>query len=137
MRWILRLSPYNSEVIYRPGKLSILADAVSRYPVENTQEPVQNLNVMPLFFTSFLSTTEIQKADSFCGPIIEILKNSQSHGHRTRAMFCVLKGEILYRKVVRDGRSVLILVVPRNLLGVLLKEAHDSIFGGHLGISCA
>jgi transposase InsO family protein len=77
----------------------------------------------------------IQREDVFCKPILEALKNPDSASHRTRSLFYVIKDGILYRKVFRDGRNYLLLVVPKTIWPNVLQEAHDALVSGHLGVT--
>lgn len=69
----MRFGPYIFEVVYRAGKDNCLADCLSRILVEN-DEPIQPLNSVPLFFTSKIELTNLQKEDPFAGPILKILR---------------------------------------------------------------
>ena len=64
-QWIVRLGEYVFNVVYRPGRYNVLADALSRYPVGESQEPVWNMDSAPLFFASLDSIIEMQKQDAF------------------------------------------------------------------------
>ena len=40
-RWQIRISPLSFTVLYKPGKENTVADCLSRYPLEESNEPVQ------------------------------------------------------------------------------------------------
>ena len=48
-RWIMRLLPYDFEVVYRPGRINWVADGLSRYPVSNDPEELEALAIEPEF----------------------------------------------------------------------------------------
>lgn len=75
-RWVMRLAPYNFEVVYLAGKHSRLADALSRY-ISKVKELVSYLNSAPLFFTPLVNLKELQDKDAFCGSILKILKKPE------------------------------------------------------------
>lgn len=58
----------------RPGEQNPLADALSRFPEETTEEPVQNYHARSLFFSPKLDIVKLQQKDSVCIPIIEIFE---------------------------------------------------------------
>ena len=122
-------------MVYRPGRENDLCDALSRYPIPDTEEPVQNQNSAPFFFLPKVDIAELQGKDSFCKPIIDDLNNKGNQSRKDRSIYYVLKKNILYRKVIRDGRPYLLLVIPKAIENDLLEESHDSILSGHLGVS--
>ena len=122
-------------MVYRPGKQNALADSLSRFPLEETEEPVLNIHSAPLFFTPKLDLVQMQADDKFCSNILSVLKDPTNSSYRNRMLFYVIKEGVLYRKVIRDNRAHLLLVVPKKLWPQLLEEAHDSILSGHLGIA--
>lgn len=48
-RWVMRLSPFTFEVVYRKGCENVVADYLSRYLLEHCEEPT-GLSSAPLFF---------------------------------------------------------------------------------------
>lgn len=87
------------------------------------------------YILQFRTLQNTSKDHAFCKTILSVLKNPESVNHRTRSMFYILKNEILFRLVVRDGRPYLLLVVPKSIWPQLLIEAHDSLVSGHLGVA--
>lgn len=134
-RWIMQLAPYQFEVIYRSGKLNTLADGLSRFLIFKTEEPVPNINGVPLFFLPKIDIQQLQEVDGFCGPVIRILRDPTIPKFHTRSLFYVLKEQVLCRKVVRDGKPYLLLVLPKELWTTVPTEAYDSLVSGSLGVA--
>ena len=133
-RWILRLSPYNFVVVYRPGRLNAVADALSRNPIAYYLS--LNMVALPTLLGSDLDLAQLQARDSFCAPIIAALRAENPDAkQRHKSLFYFLKNSVLYRKVFRDGKQVTLLVVPKVLINNVLTEAHESPLGGHQGVA--
>lgn len=60
--WLLRITSYVFQVVYRPGRENVLADA---YPVSGTAEPVKNFFVALVFFLPINHIEELQRKDLF------------------------------------------------------------------------
>lgn len=65
--------------------------------------------------------------------MIAALEGNDVVRKRQRLLYFELRNNILYKKVIRDGKVVLLLVVPKKLRKDLLHEAHDGLLSGHMG----
>lgn len=131
----MRLTPYTFEVIYRRGRDNVVADYLSRYPVEECEQPT-TIPSAPLFFLPKVDICALQRGDGFCGPIIRVLEGpTDGESYRDKVLFYVLKNRVLYPKVESDGQQRLLLVISKISRTSVLHEAHDSLCGGHLEIS--
>lgn len=135
-KWLLRLSPFVFQVVYRPGKENVLADALSRYPVSDTEEPIKKIFIAPLLFISKIDIRELQSKDAFCNSILEALhKTSPDQAKFDKSVYYIVKNEVLYRRTFRNNSQQLLLVVPRSLRKAVVSEAHDALTAGHLGVA--
>ncbi|KAF1319053.1 reverse transcriptase, partial [Globisporangium splendens] len=151
-RWLSFFAEYNFVVHYKPGKMNILADALSRRPDYDPKtknedpdescrlcEDVQAVAVQAAT-TVCEDIVEGYKSDETCQDLLKYFKDPsdkalQGLPARTRSRvhrFQVRNGLLYY--AVEDGDSARV-VVPSDE-GVrhrLLYEYHDSPSGGHLG----
>lgn len=162
-RWIERLQEYDFEIIYREGKSHVNADVLSRRPcvetgckycekVEAKEGSAQEKVVASISLGVNVSEDwrDSQSQDEELQVIMQALKEGvrpswqsiSSSGHVTKAYWSqwdslVLTEGILYRKWInpRTDSVLLQLVVPKNRIPEVLKEAHDSPSGGHFGVN--
>lgn len=71
--WILRLIPYQFEAMYRAGKQNIMADWLSRFPLDMSED-LPAFSSIPLLFLPRLDVSMLQRTDAFCRPLIKVLK---------------------------------------------------------------
>ena len=64
-RWQIRISPFSFTVLYKPGKENTVADCLSRYPLENSKEPVQLPEATTVFFLPNFDIHQFQLDDNF------------------------------------------------------------------------
>lgn len=110
-RWALTLQEYDFEVLYRPGRENVVADALSRAPL---------LRVHGLLQITDAQIHEEQSSSVMCE---RIGLASTYKGQR------ILVTDGLLRIATAQGMRV---VLPTSLWAVAFKEAHDSIWSGHL-----
>lgn len=134
-RWVMRLTSFTFEVVYRKGRNNVVEDHLSHYPIEYCEEPT-TVPTAQLFFLPKVDISNVQRQDGFCEPIIRILEGpTDGENSRDKVLFYILKNRVLYREVESEWQLRLLLVVPEILRPDVLHEAHDSLCGGHLGIS--
>jgi hypothetical protein len=118
-RWSEILTEYNYEIVYKPGKLNVKADALSRNSSE--EQVLQEANSIRIedFETTKNKFKEEQDKDRWIKTLKEkSLKNYQ------------IEDGLLYKKTNKGKKLI---VVPESLRKVILKTCHDDIGGGHLG----
>ena len=131
-RWALRLSAYNFDIKYRPGRLLTGPDALSREPNEDEgidEDIADEFELkLPVLNTTFQNTPtlkEAQQADEFCISTLFKMARGSLDG---RGYF--IDDDILY-KVDDMGRELV--VVPEETRPEILNFCHDDpISGGHM-----
>lgn len=93
------------------------------------------VNSVLLFFTPIIELSKLQEENNFCSSVLKVLRNPDNPHNRTHNLFYVIKKDIRYRKVFRDGKSFLLLVVPKVVWLQVITEAHDSVVSGHLEVA--
>ena len=91
--------------------------------------------ISPAVPCSVTQLMELQKADA----TLEVSWNNYAAGKvykfKHASAQYLLQEELLYRKYITDTDCLLQLVLPSSLRSSVLKLAHDSIVGGHMGIA--
>ncbi|OWA55258.1 putative Transposon Ty3-I Gag-Pol polyprotein [Hypsibius exemplaris] len=133
-RWVELLRPYHMEVLYRPGRENSVPDFLSRYPYDDDDVPTNQVLSGGLTVKSTSNIQQMQEDDVFCRGILRVLRGpTNSPTYRNKILFFIVKGNLLYRMVIRDGRRWFLLVVPQSLQKDLIQSAHDD--SGHQGIA--
>ncbi|GJZ35092.1 putative mitochondrial protein, partial [Tanacetum coccineum] len=117
-RWLSKLSGYDFEIQYLPGRENRVADALSRRMEEVT--------------CNAISFTNVQNWDKLMQDLsqdseVTLIKNHIFHGKKGLEDFNVEGDRLLYQ-----GR----LFLPRTFKWILLlfQEFHSSVIGGHSGV---
>ena len=115
-RWCMFLQAYEFQVIYVPGRTNQAADALSRHTLPPGIQAVNTFDWV-----------QLQDNDEK----IQQMK-SEIHKHSSLALI----NRIVY-KVIPQAKNVsknnLLVVVPKAVVQDILKQYHDSSFGGHFG----
>ena len=131
MRWALRIQDFQPIISHCPGKLNVVADALSRAPVGEAEEEDRKSVMDPptqsnfLFFSSLSSLVDkdslklAQKDDGEIQSLLTDLPNG-----------FILEDDILY-KLGRNNEKLIF--IPRSFKGKVLNYFHDAPHSGHLG----
>ncbi|KAL0280486.1 UNVERIFIED_CONTAM: hypothetical protein PYX00_001760 [Menopon gallinae] len=124
-RWALRLQEFDFEISHRSGDRMRHVDALSRKPVEEAQELIEDsFKIMDISINDSDWLLAMQMQDEKLKTIHEALKTRKTLGKED----FVLKHGRVYRK---EGET-LKWVVPRTLAWRVIRASHDDM--GHFGI---
>jgi transposase InsO family protein len=163
MRWALMLLEYEFEIIHVKGKTNVVADALSRAPINLISTVIEEQKLMEKVSED---ESKITEADMISGDKIELIKQMQTQDeelmpiilylidgslpengkqaeslvHKTMNKY-VLIGGVLYHlwqqsSSITHPRLQMVeqLVVPKNLQKEILYACHEDLFSGHGGI---
>lgn len=119
-RWLETLEEFDLEIIYKPGKTNVVADALSRYNLE-TEELLSTEIVEDLL--AEIKTS--YKTDAKAVEIIDQIKQG------TLVKNFRLKDDLLY--YISDHRELLYIPDNDTIKRILFRECHDSVLSGHFG----
>ena len=115
-RWMDHLNNYHFEIIYKPGKLNVVADALSR----QQQEDEQIKAIIEITDNWIQDIQEGIQLDKEAQKIIEELKTKPDMTNK----FKIRNNNLYY-----EDR----LFIPSNLRVKILQEHHDIPLAGHFG----
>ena len=120
-RWLELLAEFDYEIVHRPGKSNVVADALSRL----NNIAVQNLGTVK---------KGVKREDLFKG-----LEQSYKKDKETKRLlenqdaekdFCIVQNKIFY-----TGKGRMQLYPPQgDYRDFIMNECHDSRYAGHLGM---
>lgn len=129
-RYVVDLSSFDFEPIYRSGKLNHIADHLSRYPQPDINENHLCLAVIPIQNNKLELA---QKADAYCRQIAKKLESNTDNSHIQQIKLSYkYDNGILVHVNTEYGREMSKIVIPFSCRSVVLKSCHDN--AGHFDI---
>ncbi|GFY16733.1 retrovirus-related Pol polyprotein from transposon opus [Trichonephila clavipes] len=139
IRWVLKLSEFNIEWEHRPGVQNVVADLLSRNPVDSVEgSQISCAALRALAINSREQFIKEQREDPELGHIYRYLENPD--GGSVNATVCeswsqdfkLINGLLFYAKYF-STLGELRVYIPGYLRKDIMKEFHDLPLAGHLG----
>ncbi|KAE8737956.1 hypothetical protein FOCC_FOCC016572 [Frankliniella occidentalis] len=138
-RFISILAEYQMTIVYRTGSQNLACDAMSRSPDPSTPTPPPYAETPELECDHMIAAVapdatqipqlaELQDEDEETREIKQLLESGDTSDRRSRR-FKLIEGAVFLKGT--PARPYL----PKSLIPVVLQECHDSLLGGHFGIS--
>jgi transposase InsO family protein len=129
VRWLEQLAEFEFNIVYKPGKTNVVADALSRR-ADHRESAARDADQHSL---ATLTTAELKVGVELLEEIRRAYANDAecvAALANPSASYYSLRQGLLYRP---DGR----LRIPNDdsIKGTLLYEAHDSMLCGHVGVN--
>jgi hypothetical protein len=135
-RWALQLQPYDLHIKYVPGRTNVVADTLSRPPVE--EELSCNVTFLSVKFPT-RTAGEIraeQLKDAQLATIVDCLEDpaqTEDNAYWTDRGYVLWHG-VLHRFAPETDSEDAQLVVPAHQYAEILEKYHDAPAAGHYGI---
>ncbi|GFX95413.1 hypothetical protein TNCV_3684651 [Trichonephila clavipes] len=139
IRWALKLSEFNIEWEHRPGVQNVVADLLSRNPVDSVEgSQISCAALRALAINSREQFIKEQREDPELGHIYRYLENPDDGS--VNATICeswsqdfkLINGLLFYAKYF-SNLGELRVYIPGSLRKDIMKEFHDLPLAGHLG----
>ena len=131
----------NVEIAYTPGSDNGAADAISRFAHQvNAVETRRDKSMkVALFPYSSQEVRTLQRADPEIFKIIEFLTKPSSWSGdpavKRWGVHCFMNAEgVLFYRDTKKAKVTHLLVAPDALRTELMRQAHESLYGGHAGV---
>ncbi|GFV81937.1 transposon Tf2-9 polyprotein [Trichonephila clavipes] len=139
IRWVLKSSEFNKEWEPRPGVQNVVADLLSRNPVDSIEgSQISCTALRALAINSREELIREQRKDPELGHIYRYLKNPDDGSVNATVCegwsqdFKLINGLLFYEKYF-STLGELRVYIPVSLRKHIMKEFHDLPLAGHLG----
>ncbi|GFW02478.1 retrovirus-related Pol polyprotein from transposon 412 [Trichonephila clavipes] len=139
IRWALKLSEFNIEWEHRPGVQNVVADLLSRNPVDSVEgSQISCAALRALAINSREQFIKEQREDPELGHIYRYLENPDDGSINATVCeswsqdFKLINGLLFYAKYF-SNLGELRVYIPGSLRKDIMKEFHDLPLAGHLG----
>ncbi|GFX78347.1 retrovirus-related Pol polyprotein from transposon 412 [Trichonephila clavipes] len=139
IRWALKLSEFNIEWEHRPGVQNVVADLLSRNPVDSVEgSQISCATLRALAINSREQFIKEQREDPELGHIYRYLENPDDGSVNATVCeswsqdFKLINGLLFYAKYF-SNLGELRVYIPGSLRKDIMKEFHDLPLAGHLG----
>ncbi|GFV49950.1 retrovirus-related Pol polyprotein from transposon 412 [Trichonephila clavipes] len=139
IRWALKLSEFNIEWEHRPGVQNVVADLLSRNPVDSIEgSQISCAALRALAINSREQFIREQREDPELGHIYRYLENPDDGSVNATVCegwsldFKLINGLLFYAKYF-SSLGELRVYIPGSLRKDIMKEFHDLPLAGHLG----
>ncbi|GFY01371.1 retrovirus-related Pol polyprotein from transposon opus [Trichonephila clavipes] len=139
IRWALKLSEFNIEWEHRPGVQNVVADVLSRNPVDSVEgSQISCAALRALAINSREQFIKEQREDPELGHIYRYLENPDDGSVNATVCeswsqdFKLINGLLFYAKYF-SNLGELRVYIPGSLRKDIMKEFHDLPLAGHLG----
>ena len=124
-RWLEKLAEFDYEIVYTPGPMNIVPDALSRRPDYNLAAVYESSTTIGLPLLD--SIRSALPSDPDFGPVLARLNESEQYATHSEYR---MENNLLF---LREGDRMCIPDVS-EVRTTLLQEVHDSILSGHPGL---
>lgn len=134
-RWAEFMSQFDYDIIYRQGKLNVVADALSRRADHDSKRFRKGSEDDTHAGEHTVNTLTNSTVDVDATLLLEI-KNGYKKDRKCRRL--ASRG---YRLPFRHENNIIYyhdkIYIPKvpSLINIILREAHDSVVGGHMGMN--
>ncbi|GFW81218.1 retrovirus-related Pol polyprotein from transposon opus [Trichonephila clavipes] len=139
IRWALKLSEFNIEWEHRPGVQNVVADLLSRNPVDSVEgSQISCAALRAIAINSREQFIKEQREDPELGHIYRYLENPDDGSVNATVCeswsqdFKLINGLLFYAKYF-STLGELRVYIPGSLRKDIMKEFHDLPLAGHLG----
>lgn len=129
LRWRLELEEYDFKIIYKPGKINLNADALSRVEIPNENDKSHIMAITRSMANLSNSSIDLNQSDSNLGTILN------SNRYDFPISNSNVSSNLSNNNLQNQSQSNIKEINDLNEINKLLHDFHISPLGGHMGVS--